>query len=430
MQAANVAPAGNNPPPVIYATSPYASTTVVDYTTKEGAKLYLSAIAPIEPKYSGDPTELAVFLERLAIKGETFGWTNTIFAVDVGTAAAPSIKNLTSEHGQISFEHCRDKAQAFFNTPNINLETQSSRLLYVCLAGSLTPSFCKKLNLKKTRYTIEGRGGVKECDGAMMLKVMLEVVLVTTKSTVSIIRLQLQNLPAKMKEMDSNVEAFSEFVKTQMIALATRGEPTADLLVSLFAGYGEASDETFKRWITDVEVQYEDGKWNDLTPDQLMDMADSRYKTMVEKKKWKAPSTTQNDMVILRAEVRAEVEAALQPAIERANGNPKIPRNARTSTNRYTGVHKWKTIAPKAGESHEKTVGKREYVYCPNHKELKWVLKEGHSKGCTLAPEVVTTTQKKKKKGGASQEKQYAEALAHIHDGEYEEESEEEDDNV
>ena len=60
-------------------------------------------------------------------------------------------------------------------------------------------------------------------------------------------------------------------------------------------------------------------------------------------------------------------------------------------------------------------------MYCPNHKELKWVLKEGHAGGCALDGKDTAKKQTKKE--------QYAQALAHVQDGE-EEESGDEDENL
>ena len=418
---------GNNP--VVYATSPYATNAVVNYATKEGAKLFTSAIEGIEPRYSGEPTELAVFLERLAIKGDTFGWNNTIFAFNVGTAAIPVNKNLTTEHGQITLEQCREKAVVFFNTPNVNVETQASILFYKCLVQSLTPEFFKKLNLKSESYTVGTRGGARERYGATMLKVMISLVIVNTTSTVSIIRLKLQNLPAKMKELKSDIEIFNEFVKTQMIALATRGEPTADLLVSLFAGYAVVQDETFKRYVEDIEIQYEAGNRGDLTADELMDMAESRYKTMVEKGKWNVPSETQKRLVVLQAAIDKERAENAQALDREPARPPRAARAPRTKAAYYTGVNKWKAVAPKAGEAHTKKVKGKEYIYCPNHTEVKWVLKAGHANGCSLAP-AEKETKKKRGSPDTTTERSYAAALAHVHDEEYEDESEGDDENA
>jgi hypothetical protein len=59
----------------------------------------------------------------------------------------------------------------------------------------------------------------------------------------------------------------------------------------------------------------------------------------------------------------------------------------RTAT-RNTGDFAWKSVAPKAGEAHEKTVKGKDYIYCPHHGDTKWALKISllagieHKTGC------------------------------------------------
>lgn len=419
----------NPAPAVIFATSPYAGNAIIDFQTTEGRKHYNSAIAPIVPAFTGKPSELYGFLERLNVKANVHGWTDSILKIDTGTAANPDEKYLVREHGQITVEQCRAKAQVFLTDANGNRSKQSSNMLHVCLVASIEGDFFDKLLLDQEEYSFDVQG-VKVQDGATMLKVMIARVLVDTRSTVSIIRLQLQNLPAKMLEFNSNIEDFNSFVKKQMIALSTRGESTSDILVSLFKGYLAVSDGAFVNYMTDIESKYEDGTTTALSPEKLMSIAVAKYKTMVEKKTWQALTPKDEQMIALKAELE-EVKKSNQATLERDNSStPRNPRNQRTTTTRrFTGAQKWKGVAPKAGESREKTVGGREYVHCPYHKELKWVLKEGHAKGCTNAP-AGPTPPKKQKSAGATKEKQYAEAMAHIHDGDYDEESDDEGENA
>jgi hypothetical protein len=52
----------------------------------------------------------------------------------------------------------------------------------------------------------------------------------------------------------------------------------------------------------------------------------------------------------------------------------------------------WKTIAPKDGEPHEKRFEGKDYIYCPRHGRIKWVLKQGHAGGCRNAPNAAKDT--------------------------------------
>jgi hypothetical protein len=46
----------------------------------------------------------------------------------------------------------------------------------------------------------------------------------------------------------------------------------------------------------------------------------------------------------------------------------------------------WKDVEPKGNEPHYKTVGHKDYVFCPNHESTKWVIAEKHKNGCTKDP--------------------------------------------
>jgi hypothetical protein len=69
----------------------------------------------------------------------------------------------------------------------------------------------------------------------------------------------------------------------------------------------------------------------------------------------------------------------LDPVV--ASPNPR----ARKAPNEQ-GKFAWKNVPPAEGEAHEKKKDGKEYVHCPHHGELQWVLKEGHLKGCDKAP--------------------------------------------
>jgi hypothetical protein len=93
----------------------------------------------------------------------------------------------------------------------------------------------------------------------------------------------------------------------------------------------------------------------------------------------------------------------------------------------------WKMTAPKPGEAVQKTMKGKEYIHCPNHGELKWVLKEGHVGGCSFA-EADGQKEKSPDKKKTLKTSKYTKALAHINDDGYDDDddddSEEEDENV
>ena len=84
-----------------------------------------------------------------------------------------------------------------------------------------------------------------------------------------------------MSNLQDNITEFNEFVKTQRAALIARGETTQDLLVNLFKGYKSAADTKFVTYIEGKEDEYNEGK--DISADSLMELAESKYRTLVKK---------------------------------------------------------------------------------------------------------------------------------------------------
>ena len=109
-------------------------------------------------------------------------------------------------------------------------------------------------------------------------------------------------------------------------------------------------------------INYIDGK--DFDVDQLMDVAEDRYKLLVRDNNWKLSKDANNCIVSLTAEIAS---------IERGTSNPerkkKDKKKKSEKTNKGKGKKEesktsdpWKFTVPKKGEPHTKTVGKRLYT--------------------------------------------------------------------
>ena len=61
------------------------------------------------------------------------------------------------------------------------------------------------------------------------------------------------NLAQPMQDIGSAIEQFNTDVQIHVMNLEARGNTTSDLLVYLFRGYKNASDETFRKYIADCE---------------------------------------------------------------------------------------------------------------------------------------------------------------------------------
>jgi hypothetical protein len=170
-----------------------------------------------------------------------------------------------------------------------------------------------------------------------------------------------------MVNLQDNITEFNEYVKTQRVSLEARGETTLDLLVNLFKGYKAAGDDRFVNYIKMKEDDYNKGL--DISPDVLMELAESKYKTLVETGKWKEQSAADCKIVALTAQLNdLKVKPKETPAAA-ATKRPKDKKKGDENTS-----DKWFLTPPKEGEPPKQQKGGKDWWWCPNHAEKgKWV---------------------------------------------------------
>jgi hypothetical protein len=147
-------------------------------------------------------------------------------------------------------------------------------MLYLCIMASLTEAGQKKVRSRGLTYPfMSGDKGV----GTLLLKVVVMVAHVDTRATVTQVRTKLSSLDKTMKDMDSDIEKFNDYVLTLATKLQSRGEATQDLLVN--KGYKACKDAEFVEYIKKKEDFYEEG--GDVTNEQLMDWALNKFRARV-----------------------------------------------------------------------------------------------------------------------------------------------------
>ena len=72
---------------------------------------------------------------------------------------------------------------------------------------------------------------------------------VDTRATITSVRTKLLSLDQAMRNHESNIELFNDYVISQVSKLHARGEQTQDLLVNLFKGYKACKDAKFVDYI-------------------------------------------------------------------------------------------------------------------------------------------------------------------------------------
>lgn len=157
-------------------------------------------------------------------------------------------------------------------------------------------------------------------------------------------------------------------VKNLVAELNSRGETTQDLLVNLFKGYAVASDKTFRGYIQTKEDTYDEK--GDVNPNELMQLASNKFKVLVDKGLWNAPTAEEEKIVALEAKIKSlSRKQTNDHSKNKTSKRKESPNkdNKQQQKKKYTKPV-WKTTPPKEGERSEKDNNSRKYHWCPKHK--------------------------------------------------------------
>jgi hypothetical protein len=170
-----------------------------DYTTSEGLKIYTHASAKLlDTPFNGGIKALKVLLVAVAgQRGEAYGW-NELFTVSNQAAPVPANKNLLTQYGVLTKDNVRAHGTAIVGATN-RLEQMSVQVKNTIMV-SLGPEMLIKLLARKDEYTIMvGAPAPAVAEGALMLKVLTSIMFIQTRSTITVIRNKMHELPALMK---------------------------------------------------------------------------------------------------------------------------------------------------------------------------------------------------------------------------------------
>jgi hypothetical protein len=190
-------------------------------------------------------------------------------------------------------------------------------------------------------------------------------------------RKSLGELPELMDEVESHIPKFNLAVQQHVDTLNSCGETCDELCVYLFEAYQCSTDDEFVAYIVDQKNHWEKNDF-EITANALMILADQKFKTIAQKDKSRLPPKEESKMIVLQA----QMESA-------AAGHGGSVHGGHDGRERDLGEWAWKDVAPTEGQSQEKKFRGNDYVYCPNHGPLKWVLKIRHS-NCNSSNDVHT----------------------------------------
>lgn len=119
-----------------------------------------------------------------------------------------------------------------------------------------------------------------------------------------------------------------------------------------------------------------------------MELAENKYKLLVENNQWNSPNEDQQKIIALAAQVKSLKKTSTKRSTLNSTSKPKERKDKNSSSttseskNRSTtGRDKsknrsdppaWKLKAPKAGEPKSKTIEGKKYHWCPYHQ--MWTL--------------------------------------------------------
>ena len=317
----------------------------VDYSTTWGLKQWTESTKKLgDTLFDGSPQNLKMFLERLASRVITAGWK---------TITVIGGKDLMTHYGTISIQDCKTAALGYLKLGTdgeleINKKSQMSAQMLACIQASISDECALKVVTSGESYEIEVKDGDEKAtvlDGPLYLRILISRITIDSRSTVSYIRRTLSELDDYLTSVDHNVTAFNEFVRLQIDALAARGESSSDVMVNLFKGYLAAPDKEFAAYIKQKKNDYEEGQ--DLQEDDLMTMAENKYKSLVRSGEWNAPSKEQKEILALSAKLESltkkKKSEKQDKRMDRFEWKKEAPKNVMDTKNKNNKTYHWCT---------------------------------------------------------------------------------------
>jgi len=350
----------------IFALTPGQATahSILDYSTADGIKQYKAAIASLytndDDKFDCDAAGIRDFLQLLETRSNSYAWDVAVLNItlDPTNLVDSERVSLLNNHGEITLKQIKDHCAAYVEAQT--RAAQDSMQVYECLMKSISKVGREKITVWKDQYHHNGI----PC-GALLLKIIIRESHSDTKAQAAHIRHQLSSLDTYMASVGSDIEKFNIKVRTLIQELKARGETSNDLLINLFKGYKAAADSKFVEYIEKREDEYEDGEI--LEPEMLMTKAANKYKTLLLKEKWMAPSPQEEKVLALEAKIKTMSAKKNTKGVANAKKPQDKDAGKKGGSTKKKERPDWMLKEPKDKNS-SKTVEGKEYWWCPNHK--------------------------------------------------------------
>ena len=344
-----------------------ATSSIIRYGSKYGTSLWKEATEPLTKGEGFDctPEGLRDFLELVSFRGTIMGWDTSVLSIPEDPEVPEgSATDFIPNYGSLEVGHLRDVASTYLGTDS--RVAQDSFQLYACLQSSLSDIGRNKVTIHRKEYMVNG-----QASGILFLKLIIGVSSIDTNATTTSIRNQLINVDTYLAKVNYDVTKTNQHVTLLLESLRARGETTHDLLHNLFRAYKTVKDNEFIRYITQKESDYEENDI-DMSAERLMHLAENKYKTLVEKGQWRAPSAEEEKIVALQSELQT-----LKNKRKKDNGGGNKASNKQSGgTGNKSGNKRqdnsWMKVPPKEGEAKSKQVEGKQWHWCEKHE--KWCL--------------------------------------------------------
>ena len=338
----------------------------IDYSTSEGVKLFKLGCESLPTLFDLTSGKMHIFIQQVRNRAIKVNWVPTMTFTPAGTNTQ---KFFLDHYGEITRAQVLAHVNTYIGTPTRN--AQNSAQMFECLVNSLTEEAQATIFSDPTSYT---QAGVQ--DGLLLLKQIIGMSHIDTNATTTVIKTRLASLDVHMQEKGSDIVAFNTFVRAQRNDLAMRGEQTTDLLIHLFKRYKSANDCNFVAYINRKQDEYNEGNSNQMDANRLMQLAENKYKTMVESDQWGAESEEQQQLLALTAKLEQMNKSKGKSTSYKdklVKGSAQSKSKAKSSTkqkkkDKDKEIPAWKKKAPKENESKEKDKDGKHYYWCPYHK--------------------------------------------------------------
>ena len=345
-----------------------------DFTNKTAQIVYKQAIESLygkdEDSFAAEEKEVNGLVNRLTDRASDQGWANDLApaegllnvptAITAGGAQQPPFHNMLNSYGEVAADRIK-RYEIFINGTN-NRRKQQLGMLYKCLMASLTKEAAAKINVWRDQFLHEDHQGRKIQGGISLLKVMIRESGSDSGATVQSLRNQLSMLDEFALAVKGDVTKINAKAKTIIEGLEARGATTTELRTNLFKAYKSIHDQNFQRYI---EIK-EDASNEAETPigtNELMNMAAEKYKAMVEKGEWQAPSEDTEKILALQTEIEKLKKRTSNGRASQSKGNGSGKSNS--SPKKLKPDWLFKNERPPDDELHKpREWNGQKYYYC------------------------------------------------------------------